>query len=456
LSLLSVSGPPAGRKVTTRVAGNPPLRWRRPAKESATLGRASSPSPCSPHPPRFPTNCQRKTRENPTIHLHVLLFWSCSGSPGLTPAQTSRLDRAIDLELQVECSPPSAVAKIPGYEHKSRTCSRQSIACWIIIVQMALFVVRIQTRSGTEDRLVSADSRDIAMEMVASLGEVVVSAEEKSPPEPTSSADSPVKAISPSNLQPDRSHMEAVEAPSVPASSTNIESRFRVELRTNSDGRYIRTYLMASSRADAESSVRRMYPVLEYELLKVSRADIEPSYADDQNKIRRALDAVGEGEHPKGSAANVQDGQCVYAGFWRRAVAIVIDWILNFVVMFLFAFLLVRFIVAEGSMDLANDDDYRWYTGVMYTTSILAWWMYFAGMESSRLQGTLGKCAIGIRVTDLTGNRIGFGRATARHFGKIPSALIFGIGFLMAAFTPKKQALHDMMAGCLVVKRSRD
>ncbi|MER3416968.1 MAG: hypothetical protein C4297_12250 [Gemmataceae bacterium] len=74
-------------------------------------------------------------------------------------------------------------------------------------------------------------------------------------------------------------------------------------------------------------------------------------------------------------------------------------------------------------------------------------------MESSRTQATLGKMALGITVTDLEGNRIGFGKATGRFFGKIISALIFYIGFVMAAFTEKKQGLHDMMAGCLVVNK---
>ena len=59
---------------------------------------------------------------------------------------------------------------------------------------------------------------------------------------------------------------------------------------------------------------------------------------------------------------------------------------------------------------------------------------------------------MGIIVTDLEGRRIGFGKATGRHFAKILSALILGIGFLMVAFTQRKQGLHDILAGTLVVK----
>ncbi len=74
-------------------------------------------------------------------------------------------------------------------------------------------------------------------------------------------------------------------------------------------------------------------------------------------------------------------------------------------------------------------------------------------MESSPTQATLGKMALGIKVTDLAGKRVGFGKATGRYFGKIISALILLIGFIMVAFTEKKQGLHDKMAGCLVVNK---
>ena len=74
-------------------------------------------------------------------------------------------------------------------------------------------------------------------------------------------------------------------------------------------------------------------------------------------------------------------------------------------------------------------------------------------MESSRFQGTLGKLAVQIKVTDLDGNRISFGRATGRHFGKIVSGMILMIGYIMVAFTERKQGLHDIMAGCLVVRK---
>jgi uncharacterized RDD family membrane protein YckC len=74
-------------------------------------------------------------------------------------------------------------------------------------------------------------------------------------------------------------------------------------------------------------------------------------------------------------------------------------------------------------------------------------------MESSSQQGTLGKMALGIKVTDMNGSRVSFGRATGRYFAKIISGLTFSIGYIMAGFTQQKQALHDIIAGCLIINR---
>jgi len=80
-------------------------------------------------------------------------------------------------------------------------------------------------------------------------------------------------------------------------------------------------------------------------------------------------------------------------------------------------------------------------------------WCYYAGLESSPLQATIGKLAVGLYVTDNNGERISFGRATARYFSKIISNLTLLIGYCLAGWTSKKQALHDMISGCLVLKR---
>ncbi len=102
----------------------------------------------------------------------------------------------------------------------------------------------------------------------------------------------------------------------------------------------------------------------------------------------------------------------------------------------------------DSEFDTAESDT------VFSILGFLVIWLYFTLMESSSKQGTLGKMALGLAVTDLDGSRISFGRATGRYFGRIISSLIIGIGYIMAGFTDKKQALHDMMAGCLVIRKS--
>ena len=82
-------------------------------------------------------------------------------------------------------------------------------------------------------------------------------------------------------------------------------------------------------------------------------------------------------------------------------------------------------------------------------------WLYHALLESSEWQGTAGKKALGLIVTDMTGHRLSFARASGRHFGKFVTGLIpLGIGYAMAGFTEKRQALHDILASCLVLRKS--
>jgi len=92
----------------------------------------------------------------------------------------------------------------------------------------------------------------------------------------------------------------------------------------------------------------------------------------------------------------------------------------------------------------------KWYEAHA-TTAVILCWLYFAGMESSHWQATLGKKAFSLRVTDLQGRRISFLRATGRHLAKLLSFLTLFLGFLMIPFTKRKQALHDMIARCVVV-----
>ncbi len=155
-----------------------------------------------------------------------------------------------------------------------------------------------------------------------------------------------------------------------------------------------------------------------------------------------------------------------YAGFWLRLVAYVID---SIIIGIIHTIILVPVLAAMGMTAFANRDNIAnmsdeekagmvlGMAGAMGATAMviaLLGWLYFAIMESSGKQATVGKMALGLKVTGLNGERIGFLQATGRFFGKIVSSMILGIGFIMAGFTEKKQALHDMMASCLVVKKS--
>ena len=137
----------------------------------------------------------------------------------------------------------------------------------------------------------------------------------------------------------------------------------------------------------------------------------------------------------------------LYAGFWRRVVALIVD----------------QFILIAVTLPIRLVVPLALFTGADLPTVVgqalgaaaivgLIWWFYYAGFESSRWQATPGKRVIGIRVTDAAGARASFARATGRYFAKILSALICGIGYLLAAFTARKQALHDLIAGTLVVR----
>jgi uncharacterized RDD family membrane protein YckC len=134
----------------------------------------------------------------------------------------------------------------------------------------------------------------------------------------------------------------------------------------------------------------------------------------------------------------------VYAGFWRRVAAALIDGVAMQIAGSAFSFGAFGFALGSTEAGLVASFVYQ---GVL----LVAVWLYYTLMESSSLQATLGKMALGIVVTDLEGKRISWGRANARYWSQILSALILGIGYLMAGFTEKKQALHDMIANTLVV-----
>jgi uncharacterized RDD family membrane protein YckC len=143
-----------------------------------------------------------------------------------------------------------------------------------------------------------------------------------------------------------------------------------------------------------------------------------------------------------------------YAGFWLRLVAYVID---SLVLGIFVGFAILMPLMQRAGV--SADNPWVLFTGqsrqiaAINMLVTMAAWIYWALMESSPWQATLGKKALGLVVTDLEGRRISFARASGRYFGKIISTIILGIGYFMAGFTEKKQTLHDILAGCLVKRK---
>ena len=152
-----------------------------------------------------------------------------------------------------------------------------------------------------------------------------------------------------------------------------------------------------------------------------------------------------------------------YAGFWLRFLAYIIDNIVLGVIFGVVALLAIAAIgvdyfraMIQGLQDGNGEFPVALVSAILIAAllSAVVSWIYHAWMESSQYQGTLGKMALGLIVTDLNDQPVTFGRATGRFFAKIITGLIpLGIGYIMAGFTEKKQALHDMIASCLVLRK---
>jgi uncharacterized RDD family membrane protein YckC len=135
------------------------------------------------------------------------------------------------------------------------------------------------------------------------------------------------------------------------------------------------------------------------------------------------------------AASSAGGGALEYAGFWRRYAAISVDSAIIYGVIALIA------VAGVNPFDL-----------ILQLAIWFVFGIYFIAMESSPWQATLGKRLVGIYVTDLQGERVSFLRSLGRSMAKGISAMVLYIGFLMAAFTGRKQGLHDMLASCLVLR----
>ena len=140
-----------------------------------------------------------------------------------------------------------------------------------------------------------------------------------------------------------------------------------------------------------------------------------------------------------------------YGGFWIRFLAVVIDSFIISAVIYPVSFIIAIGIAGAGYAVRMPAMGVQLVTAISaFTLGVLGNWLYEALMWSSPRQATVGKILLRLRVTDLEGNRISFARASGRHFAKYVSAFVFFIGYIMAGFTERHQALHDMIAGTVV------
>jgi uncharacterized RDD family membrane protein YckC len=164
-------------------------------------------------------------------------------------------------------------------------------------------------------------------------------------------------------------------------------------------------------------------------------------------------------------AAPVAYGGVAYAGFWLRFVAYLID---GFIAGIAFVILLIPLFVLTGAgaalsrissgEDISDDvapflafGFIAGFVGILLLVS----WLYYALSESSSWQATIGKKLLNLKVTDMSGQPITFARASGRFFARIITHMIpLAIGYIMAGFTEKKQAIHDMIASCLVLRKN--
>lgn len=142
-------------------------------------------------------------------------------------------------------------------------------------------------------------------------------------------------------------------------------------------------------------------------------------------------------------------GEPRYGGFWRRFVALLIDTVILWIPLGIFVGVTHLYTIQHLSNGGHTVRSYQLSAGGELI-GLVAGWLYFALQESSSRQATVGKRALNMKVTDNAGHRISFGRASGRYFAKIISGITLLIGYIIAAFTPRKRALHDMIASTLV------
>jgi uncharacterized RDD family membrane protein YckC len=177
-----------------------------------------------------------------------------------------------------------------------------------------------------------------------------------------------------------------------------------------------------------------------------------------------SLSPVDPNQFTATATVRVNYSGVAYAGFWLRLVAFLID---GFVTGILFVALLIPLFILTGAgaaiSRISSGEDISDEAGAFLAFGFIVGflgitlgvrWLYYAFSESSSWQATLGKKMLNLTVTDMDGQPISFARASGRYFSKFITHLVpLAIGFILAGFTEKKQAIHDMIASCLVLRK---
>ena len=170
-----------------------------------------------------------------------------------------------------------------------------------------------------------------------------------------------------------------------------------------------------------------------------ARGDWYDSYEDERRR------GYSEGRSALGNPGRM-------AGFWYRVLAALIDTVLSYILTIIVVFPLA-FLIGMSMAGSATQQELEAvgniFGGIL---GIVIGWLWFTLPESSSWRASVGKKIVGLKVTDEHGAQIGFGKANARYWSKILSALILMIGFIMVAFTENKQGLHDKIAKTYVLK----
>jgi uncharacterized RDD family membrane protein YckC len=142
-----------------------------------------------------------------------------------------------------------------------------------------------------------------------------------------------------------------------------------------------------------------------------------------------------------------------YAGFWLRVWAGAIDVVLEATVALAITGIVGWITLLIGRHYGLSSITARYITGIAFILVLaIGAWLYAAFTESSNRRATVGKRIIGLQVVTSSGGKLSFGQASVRHFMKFLSLFTVAVGFLMAAWTKRHQALHDMPADCVVVR----